>query len=343
LQILPPDLEDTHLLDPHLLDVENLETHLFIQQGVIKAVDKISFFIRPGETMGLVGESGSGKTMTALSLMRLVPTPPVRITGGKVVLDGEDLLALSPQEMLQRRSTKLSMIFQDPMTSLDPTMKIGRQVAEPMQVHLGLSPSAAATRAVELLMKVGVPAASQRMDDYPHQFSGGMRQRVMIAMALACSPKLLIADEPTTALDVTVQAQFLELVRELRQELRMSVLWISHDLGVVAELCEKVAVMYAGRIVEFGPLAQVLKQPRHRYTAALLRSIPTLQKRSIRRLEPIKGLPPDLSRLPQGCPFRPRCAHAIAQCEEMRPELEFMGPEHFAACFNPQEDAIDEP
>jgi oligopeptide/dipeptide ABC transporter ATP-binding protein len=243
--------------------------------------------------------------------------------------------------MLNRRSTKLSMIFQDPMTSLDPTMKIGRQVAEPMELHLGLSPNAAFARAVELLTKVGVPAARQRMEDYPHQFSGGMRQRVMIAMALACSPKLLIADEPTTALDVTVQAQFLELVKQLRQELGMSVLWISHDLGVVAELCEKVAVMYAGRIVEFGPLDQVLRQPRHHYTAALLRSVPTIEKRSLRRLEPIKGLPPDLSRLPKGCPFRPRCAHAIAQCEEERPKLEFMGPEHYAACFNPQDTPQD--
>lgn len=332
-----------HLSNPHLLEVEELETQLFTQQGAIKAVDKVSFAIRPGETMGLVGESGSGKTMTALSLMRLVPSPPAKITGGKVLLDGEDLLALNPQQMLQRRSAKLSMIFQDPMTSLDPTMKIGRQVAEPMQVHLGLSSSAATNRAVELLMRVGVPAARHRIDDYPHQFSGGMRQRVMIAIALACSPKLLIADEPTTALDVTVQAQFLELIKALRQELGMSVLWISHDLGVVAELCEKIAVMYSGRIVEIGPLNDVLRQPRHRYTAALLRSIPTLEKRSIKRLEPIRGLPPDLSRLPKGCPFRPRCGHAVAQCEEVRPNLELMGPDHYAACFNPQtsEEAVN--
>jgi oligopeptide transport system ATP-binding protein len=322
--------------DSRLLEVEELETHLFTQQGAIKAVDKVSFTIRPGETMGLVGESGSGKTMTALSLMRLVPSPPGKITGGKVLLEGEDLLALNPQQMLQRRSTKISMIFQDPMTSLDPTMKIGRQVAEPMEVHLGLSSSAATNRAVELLMRVGVPAARHRIDDYPHQFSGGMRQRVMIAIALACSPKLLIADEPTTALDVTVQAQFLELIKALRQELGMAVLWISHDLGVVAELCEKIAVMYSGRIVEVGPLNEVLRQPRHRYTAALLRSIPTLEKRSIKRLEPIKGLPPDLSRLPTGCPFRPRCGYATAQCEEERPSLELMGPEHYAACFHPQ-------
>jgi oligopeptide transport system ATP-binding protein len=321
---------------PHLLDVENLETHLFTQQGVIKAVDGVSFFIRPGETMGLVGESGSGKTMTALSLMRLVPTPPAYIKGGKVVLDGEDLLTLSSQEMRRRRSTKLSMIFQDPMTSLDPTMKVGHQVAEPMELHLGLSWGAALERAVELLVKVGVPAASRRIEEYPHQFSGGMRQRVMIAIALACSPKLLIADEPTTALDVTVQAQFLDLVKELRQDLGMSVLWISHDLGVVAELCEKIAVMYAGRIVEFGPITQVLQRPRHRYTAALLRSIPTTQRRSHRRLEPIKGLPPDLSRLPTGCPFWPRCGNAIALCQEERPALESMGTEHYAACFNPQ-------
>ena len=231
--------------------------------------------------------------------MRLVPTPPARIVGGKVILDGEELFALSPQAMLQRRSTKISMIFQDPMTSLDPTMKVGRQVAEPMELHLGLPRKEALARAVALLQRVGVPAADRRIEDYPHQFSGGMRQRVMIALALACTPKLLIADEPTTALDVTVQAQFLDLIKELRQELGMSVLWITHDLGVVAELCEKVAVMYAGRIVELGPLASVLRQPRHRYTAALLRSIPTLQRRTHRQLEPIKGLPPDLARLPQ--------------------------------------------
>jgi oligopeptide transport system ATP-binding protein len=319
-----------------LLDVENLQTHLFTREGVIKVVDDVNFFIRPGETMGLVGESGSGKTMTALSIMRLVPAPPARIVGGKVMLDGENLLALSPSRILQRRGAKLSMIFQDPMTSLDPTMTVGRLVAEPMELHLGIPRQQALKRAVALLTRVGMPAASRRIEDHPHQFSGGMRQRVMIAIALSCTPKLLIADEPTTALDVTVQAQFLDLIKELRQELGMSVLWISHDLGVVAELCEKVAIMYAGRIVEFGPLAQVLRQPRHRYTAALLRSIPTIQRRTSRRLEPIKGLPPDLTRLPKGCPFRPRCPAAIARCEEERPELEFMGPEHYAACFNPQ-------
>lgn len=324
------------MTESYLLHVKNLQTHLFTREGVLKAVDDVSFYIRPGETMGLVGESGSGKTMTALSIMRLAPTPPARIVGGNVVLDGEDLLALTPRAMLQRRSTKLSMIFQDPMTSLDPTMKVGRQVAEPMEIHLGLSRQAALAQAVDLLTRVGVPAADRRVEEYPHQFSGGMRQRVMIAIALACKPKLLIADEPTTALDVTVQAQFLDLVKELRQELGMAVLWISHDLGVVAELCQKIAVMYAGRIVEFGPLAQVLRQPHHRYTAALLRSIPTIERRTHRQLEPIKGLPPDLSRLPQGCPFRLRCAHAIAQCEETRPALAPVGPEHYAACYNPQ-------
>ncbi len=326
------------MADDRLLDVQDLETHLFTREGLLKPVDGVSFFIRPSETMGLVGESGSGKTMTALSLMRLVPSPPARIVGGKVVLDGEDLLALSAREMLQRRSTKVSMIFQDPMTSLDPTMKVGRQVAEPMETHLGLQREEATRRAVELLDRVGVPAPRKRIDDYPHQFSGGMRQRVMIAIALSCSPNLLIADEPTTALDVTVQAQFLDLVQELQKELGMAILWITHDLGVVAELCDKVAVMYAGRIVEFGPLSQVLSQPRHRYTTALLRSIPTMQKRSGKRLEAIHGLPPDLSRVPAGCPFRPRCAFAGPICEEERPALERMGNEHYAACHFPNKE-----
>ena len=319
-----------------LLEVENLETHLRTREGLIKAVDGVSFFVRPGESMGLVGESGSGKTMTALSIMRLVPSPPGKVVGGKVILDGEDLMSLSSREMLQRRATKVSMIFQDPMTSLDPTMKVGRQVAEPMEIHLGMSQDEAIQRAVELLERVGVPAARRRVEDYPHQFSGGMRQRVMIAIALSCRPKLLIADEPTTALDVTVQAQFLDLVRELRQELGMALLWITHDLGVVAELCDKAAVMYGGRIVEFGPLQTVLSQPRHRYTAALLRSIPTMEKRREDRLEAIRGLPPDLSRLPEGCPFRPRCDFATSECQEMRPGLEQVAAEHYSACLNPQ-------
>lgn len=321
-----------------LLEVEGLETHLFTREGLIKAVDGVSFYLRPGETMGLVGESGSGKTMTALSLMRLVPSPPGRIVDGKVMLDGEDLLKLSQREMLQRRSTKLSMIFQDPMTSLDPTMKVGRQVAEPMEVHLGLSREDAIQRAAQILGRVGVPAPDKRVEDYPHQFSGGMRQRVMIAIALSCQPKLLIADEPTTALDVTVQAQFLDLVRELQKEMGMSILWITHDLGVVAELCDRVTVMYAGRVVEFGTLKVVLGSPRHRYTAALLRSIPTMEKRSGRRLEAIRGLPPDLSRVPAGCPFRPRCQFAQDLCQDERPALEEMGPEHYAACHFPQRD-----
>jgi len=325
-------------MSDYLLDVQDLQTHLNTREGLLRAVDGVSFYIRPGESMGLVGESGSGKTMTALSIMRLVPDPPGKVVGGKVILDGEDLLSLSDREMLARRATKVSMIFQDPMTSLDPTMRVGRQVAEPMEVHLGLTQEEAKRRAIELFELVGVPAAARRVDDYPHQFSGGMRQRVMIAIALSCSPKLLIADEPTTALDVTVQAQFLDLVRSLREELGMAILWITHDLGVVAELCDKVAVMYSGRIVEFGPLVQVLREPRHRYTAALLRSIPTMDKRRERRLEAIRGLPPDLSRLPSGCPFRPRCAHALERCQEERPELTQVGAEHYHACFNPQTD-----
>ncbi|NPV08522.1 MAG: ABC transporter ATP-binding protein [Anaerolineae bacterium] len=323
-------------MQDHLLDVQDLQTHLYTREGLIKAVDGVSFYLRPGETMGLVGESGSGKTMTALSMMRLVPSPPGKIVGGKVMLDGEDLLALSHREMLRRRSTKLSMIFQDPMTSLDPTMKVGRQVAEPMELHLGLTREDATQRAVELLGRVGVPAPDRRIQDYPHQFSGGMRQRVMIAIALACQPSLLIADEPTTALDVTVQAQFLDLVQELQKEMGMAILWITHDLGVVAELCDRVTVMYAGRVVEFGPLEVVLSDPAHRYTAALLRSIPTMERRSGRRLEAIRGLPPDLSRVPSGCPFRPRCQYAGAVCEEVQPSLEQMAPEHYAACHFPR-------
>lgn len=325
-------------MQDHLLDVQDLQTHLFTREGLIKAVDGVSFYLRPGETMGLVGESGSGKTMTALSIIRLVPSPPGKIVGGKVILDGEDLLSLSNREILQRRSTKVSMIFQDPMTSLDPTMKVGRQVAEPMELHLGLDREEATRRTVELLDRVGVPAPRKRIEDYPHQFSGGMRQRVMIAIALSCTPKLLIADEPTTALDVTVQAQFLDLVQELQKEMGMAILWITHDLGVVAELCDRITVMYAGRVVEFGPLEVVLSNPAHRYTAALLRSIPTMEKRSGRRLEAIRGLPPDLSRVPSGCPFRPRCQYAGPVCEEVRPSLEQMAAEHYAACHFPRKE-----
>ena len=262
-----------------VLTVENLETHLYSREGIVKPVNDVSFTVSQGETLGIVGESGCGKTMTALSIMGLVPNPPGEVVGGRVILDGEELLGLSDIEVRRRRSTKMGMVFQDPATSLNPTMKVGPQIAETIRVHLGLDKGTARARSVEILDRVGIPSAAARYYDYPFQFSGGMRQRVMIAIALSCRPLLLIADEPTTALDVTVQAQLLDLVRDLKDERGMSVIWITHDLGVVAELCDRVAVMYAGFIVETGPVDKIFENPKHRYTSLLLRALPSMDER----------------------------------------------------------------
>jgi oligopeptide transport system ATP-binding protein len=321
-----------------LLEVRDLQTRFFARSGVVRAVDGISFELREGETLGIVGESGCGKSVTALSLMRLVPKPPGRIVGGQVLLHEDsgtrDLLQLPEREMRDVRGNVISMIFQDPMTSLNPVLTIGYQIAEPLMVHRGMSMKAARRRAADLLDQVGIPAAGDRLDDYPHQFSGGMRQRVMIAMAMACEPKLLIADEPTTALDVTIQAQILDLIVRLNEDLGTAVILITHDLGVVAELCQRVIVVYAGQIIENAPTDVLYSQPNHPYTLGLMRSVPRLGADVKRRLVPISGMPPDLVAPSDGCRFRPRCPRAQVKCQE-DPELVSVGADHRAACFFP--------
>ena len=318
-----------------VLEVQNLQTHLGSREGTVKAVSGSSFEVHKGETLGIVGESGCGKTMTALSLMGLVPPQLGGIVGGNVILDGEDLVQMRDADVRKRRSTKMGMIFQDPATSLNPTMKVGPQIAETLQIHMGLDEKTARTRVVQLLERVGIPSPATRYYEYPFQFSGGMRQRVMIAIALSCNPMLLIADEPTTALDVTVQAQLLELVKDLQREEGMSVIWITHDLGVVAELCDRVAVMYAGFIVETGTADDIFFRPKHRYTSSLLKSLPTMDKRSTDELASIPGIVPSLANLKPGCPFMNRCDNAVDKCGEENPVLEEMGKNHFAACWNP--------
>jgi oligopeptide transport system ATP-binding protein len=317
-----------------LLDVRNLETQFKTQDGVVKAVNNVSFYVNRGETLGIVGESGSGKSVTSLSVMRLIPNPPGRITGGEVMFDGQDLLKLSEEAMRELRGNRIAMIFQDPMTSLNPVLTVGQQIIESLVLHLKLSQAEARARTIELLQMVGIPGAEKRVDEYPHQFSGGMRQRVMIAMALACNPELLIADEPTTALDVTIQAQILELIEKLQAELGMAVIIITHDLGVVAGMSDRVMVMYAGRVVEEGPTRDIFHNPRMPYTIGLLKSIPRLDNVSGKRLEPIRGLPPDLITLGQECAFRFRCDFAQeGKCDALVPPLRKVGENHNAACL----------
>lgn len=318
-----------------VLQVEELETRLYSREGVIRPVNRISFEIYEGETLGIVGESGSGKTMTALSIMGLIPKNLGGVVGGRIVLDGEDLANMRDSEVRRRRSTKMGMVFQDPATSLNPTMKVGPQIAETMKTHLHIDDRTARERAVELLGRVGIPSPGDRYDSYPFQFSGGMRQRVMIAIALSCDPMLLIADEPTTALDVTIQAQILDFVREIKQERGMSIMWITHDLGVVAELCDRVAVMYAGSIVETASVDDLFAGPRHWYTSMLLDSMPSIDSRTAGRLTSIRGLPPNLANLRPGCPFAVRCNAPIAPCFTENPSLDSVGQDHMAACWNP--------
>jgi oligopeptide transport system ATP-binding protein len=317
-----------------LLVVKNLETQFKTQDGIVKAVNNVSFHVDRGETLGIVGESGSGKSVTSLSIMRLIPNPPGRIVGGQIIFDGENLLDYTEEEMRHIRGNRIAMIFQDPMTSLNPVLTIGRQITESLELHMKLTPKEARNRAVELLQMVGIPGAARRLDDYPHQFSGGMRQRVMIAMALSCNPELLIADEPTTALDVTIQAQILELIQRLQHELGTAVIIITHDLGVVAGMADRVIVMYAGRVVEEGPTDEIFARPRMPYTIGLLRSIPRLDEAEGRILTPIRGLPPDLINLPQICPFSPRCDYFIpGACDQQVPPLREVVPGHKAACL----------
>jgi oligopeptide transport system ATP-binding protein len=316
-----------------LLEVRNLKTWFYTPDGIVKAVNGVSYTLNEGEALGLVGESGCGKSVSALSLMRLIPTPPGRIVEGEVIFDGKDLLKLNDEGIRRIRGNDIAMIFQDPMTSLNPVLTIGRQIGEALELHKGMSRSDARKRTIELLELVGIPSARSRHDDYPHQFSGGMRQRVMIAMALSCDPKLLIADEPTTALDVTIQAQILELIKRLRQELGMAVILITHDLGVVAGVADKINVMYAGYIVESAPADELFANPRMPYTLGLLRSIPRIDEPRKEKLIPIEGLPPDLIDAPQGCPFVPRCTYKIDRCVEENPSLEPVKQGHNIACW----------
>ncbi len=316
-----------------LLEVKNLETRFFTQDGVVHAVNGISYTLDKGETLAIVGESGSGKSVSVLSILRLIPHPPGKITGGEVWFEGKDLLKMSDSEIRHIRGNKIAMIFQDPMTSLNPVLTIGFQVMEALQLHMGMNKQQARERTIELLEMVGIPDAEKRLKDYPHQFSGGMRQRVMIAMGLACNPQILIADEPTTALDVTIQAQIVDLVKKLQKEIGMSVIWITHDLGVVAGLADRVIVMYAGSIVESAPVKELYGNPKHPYTLGLLRSIPRMDRPRKKKLTPIKGLPPNLIDMPPGCPFAPRCEYRTERCLHEKPELREVGPGHRIACW----------
>lgn len=317
-----------------VLQVRNLTTRFKTERGVVTAVDDISFQVAAGETLAIVGESGSGKSVTSMSVLRLIPSPPGRIEGGQILFEGTDLLKLDGDQMREIRGDRIAMIFQDSMSSLNPSITIGKQIAEAITLHRNVSWSEAYEKACELLAMVQIPDPKSRLSVYPHQFSGGMRQRAMIAMALACQPKLIIADEPTTALDVTVQAQILDLLKELTQKAQTSMILITHDLGVVARYADRVAVMYGGRIVEKGRARDIFNQPRHPYTQGLLASIPRIDSDPTKPLPAIKGMPPDLSALPVGCAFAPRCPKASAKCEASKPSLTDTGDEHLKACFN---------
>jgi len=331
---LAEQLADNRRHARKLLEVRNLSTQFFTRDGVVHAVDDVSFEVDYGETLGLVGESGCGKSVTALSLTRLVPNPPGKIVSGEIILDGINLLKLSSEEMRLLRGKKIGFIFQDPMTSLNPTLTIGYQIAESARMHLRLSRKDADERAVELLSKVGIPRSRDRMRDYPHQFSGGMRQRVMIAIALACDPMLLLADEPTTALDVTIQAQILELIRSLSEEFGTAVILITHDLGIAAGMCQRVNVMYAGRIVETGMVDDIFETPQMPYAWGLLDSLPRLDEQKGARLRTIEGLPPDLIDPADECRFSPRCTYARDVCRQKEPQLtDRVGERHAARCW----------
>src|SRR5579859_1593407 len=321
----------------NLLEVNNLKTYFFTRSGVVKAVDDVSFTLKPGETLGIVGESGCGKSVTALSIMRLIAMPPGKIVGGEINFNGDDVLGKNQEELTALRGSKISMIFQDPMTSLNPVFNIGFQIAETVKRHRKeISNDQAWKRAVEMLDLVRISDAKRRAKNFPHEFSGGMRQRVMIAIALACNPQLLIADEPTTALDVTIQAQVLDLMKGLSQEFGTAVMLITHDLGVVAGTCQFVNVMYAGHVVESAPVRQIFETPAHPYTVGLLRSLPRLDEKRGSNLTPIGGQPPDLSKEIIGCPYAPRCPKVQSRCRQERPELKAVGRgDQVAACFYP--------
>jgi len=322
-------LEDREVI----LDIQNLRTTFATQEGLVHAVNGISYKLHTGETVGVVGESGCGKSVSMLSVMRLLEIPPANIMADAIYFRGDNLLDYQDNDMRKIRGSKIAMIFQDPMTSLNPVLTIGFQIKEPLKLHLGMDDEAADARAAELLKLVGIPDSESRLNDYPHQFSGGMRQRAMIAIALACNPTLLIADEPTTSLDVTIQAQLVELVKQLQNDLGMALIWITHDLGVVAGLAERVIVMYAGYVVEDAPVDSLYEDPRHPYTYSLLRSLPKLTEQPGEKLETIEGLPPDLLELPQGCPFVPRCKFVKDKCRHENPGLVEISLDHNIACW----------
>jgi len=316
-----------------VLDVKNLKTVFATRSGEVHAVNSVSFHLRPGELLGVVGESGSGKSVTMMSLLGLLPSPPADVREGSVMLGDRDILQMGAEELRAVRGREVGFVFQDPMTSLNPVFTVGFQIMEPLRAHMGMTKAQARDRAVDLLELVGIPDARSRLDDYPHQFSGGMRQRVMIAIALACDPKVLIADEPTTALDVTIQAQILELVKELRKKLGMAIIWITHDLGVIAGIADRVMVMYGGQVVEQGPVREVFADPAHPYTRALLRTMPKLHGEREPKLRVIEGQPPILGRHPTACPFSARCAHSHDRCTRENPQRRDIGQGHDVACF----------
>jgi oligopeptide transport system ATP-binding protein len=316
-----------------LLEVKGLQTHFHTPEGTVYAVNGISYQLKEGKTLAVVGESGCGKSVSMMSILRLIPIPPGEIVAGRALYRGRDLLKMPENEMEHIRGKEIAMIFQDPMTSLNPVLTVGRQITETLCTHTGADVKQATDRAIKLLEMVGISDASHRLNDYPHQFSGGMRQRVMIAMALACEPSLLIADEPTTALDVTIQAQIVELVSQLREQLGMAIIWITHDLGVVAGLAERVMVMYAGYIVEEGDVDSIYDTPRHPYTLALLAALPRVDRRREHRLKSIPGAPPSLLVKPVGCPFAPRCEFVVEPCRRENPQLTLITPTHKVACW----------
>jgi oligopeptide transport system ATP-binding protein len=315
-----------------LIEVHDLSTRFYTDDGVVQAVNGVSWEVNEGETLAIVGESGCGKSVSVLSILRLIPQPPGKIESGQVLFEDRDLMQLSDDEMRTVRGNKIAMVFQDPMTSLNPVLTINQQISEALMLHMGMNKGQARDRTAELLKLVQIPQSEDRLDDYPHQFSGGMRQRAMIAMALSCSPQILVADEPTTALDVTIQAQIIELVKELRDEIGMAIIWITHDLGIVAGIADRVAVMYAGFIIESADVKDLYGDPRHPYTLGLLGSVPRLDMTRKEKLTPIFGLPPDLIDLPTGCPFAVRCSYRIDACVE-RPELRPADPGHMVACW----------
>ena len=320
-----------------LLEVKNLKTHFFTMEGVVKAVDGVSYELNEGETLGLVGESGCGKSVSALSVMRLIPDPPGKIIDGEILLDGEDILKIDMEGMREVRGAKIAMVFQEPMTSLNPVLTVERQITETLQLHMGMSKLESQRESVNLLTRVGIPDPEIRIKQYPHQFSGGMRQRVMIAMALSCNPRLIIADEPTTALDVTIQAQILDLMKSLTTELGVALIVITHNLGVVARYADRVNIMYAGKVIERGEAREIYSNPRHPYTVGLLRSVPRLDLPRRAKLDPIEGQPPDLINLPPGCAFRERCRWAVEKCATDTPELVETSDGHLSACFRADE------